>query len=311
MKKLWSEKYRPSGLAGYVFKDGKQKKQIEQWISQGALPHMLLSGAPGTGKSTLVKILLNELKIDPYDVMEVNASRDNGVDFIREKVTNFSETMGYGEMRYIFLDEADGLSPPAQGVLRGTMEKYSNSVRFLLTCNYPHKIMPAIKSRCETGRMHIEKLDNDEFLLRLVDILDKESVEIDIDALDTIVKKTYPDLRRGISMIQANTFNNKLLSPNEDAETVADYKIDMIALFRAKKYVEARRLICAQLLQDEYEEMYKFMYQNLDIWADGNADKENSAIIAIRDGLVKHAMCADLEINLSATFVELELIAKA
>lgn len=210
--------------------------------------------------------------------IEVNASKDNGVDFIRETITRFSETMGFGDMRYIFLDEADGLSPAAQGVLRGTMERYSSSVRFLLTCNYPNKVIPAIKSRCETGRMHIEKLDISEFYTRLVDVLDKESVEIDPDALELIVKTTYPDLRRGISMIQANSFAGKLSSPEAGAEVVADYKLDMVALFRSKKYTEARKLICGQLQQDEYEDMFKFMYQNLEIWSDGDENKEGQEI---------------------------------
>lgn len=308
MKKLWSEVYRPNTIAGYVFKDAKQKKQIEQWIKGGALPNSMFSGSPGTGKSTIVKLLLNELKVDPFDILEVNASKDNGVEFIRTKVATFSETMGVGDIKYIFLDEADGLSPEAQGILRGTIEKYSATVRFLLTCNYPHKIIDAIKSRCETGRMHIENLDNGEFIMRLVDILDNEKIEVDADALDAIVNKTYPDLRRAISMIQANSYDGKLHSPDADAEVISDFRVDMITLFRSGNYKEARTLICKNIRKDEYDDMYKFMYRNVEIW--GNTDlKQNKAILAIRDGLVKQLSCGDLELNLSATLVQLECIA--
>jgi replication factor C small subunit len=309
MKEMWSETYRPKIIGDYVFKDQKQKDQIEKWISGGALPHILLSGSPGTGKSTLIQVLLNELKIDPFDILTVNASRDNGVDFIREQVTNFSERMGVGNIRYIFLDEADGLSHAAQGVLRGTLEKYASSVRFLLTCNYPHKIMDAIKSRCEIGRMHIEKLDAGEFYTRLIDILEKESIEIDPDALESIVQKTYPDLRRGISMIQKNSISGKLTSPDLDSEVASEYKTDMVVLFKAGRFTDARKLICEKVSKDEYDEIYTFMYQNLEVWSEDDI-MQSRLLIAIRDGMINHTMCNDIELNLSATFAQLELISK-
>ena len=308
MNQLWCEKYRPRLLSDYVFKNQEQRHLLEKWVKEGFLPHMLLSGSPGTGKTTLAKVLLNELGVNSFDIKEVNASRDNNVDFIRDTIVRFVETMGFGSTRYVLLDEADYLSTAAQAVLRGVMETYSSTSRFILTCNYPHKIIPALQSRTEAGRIHIDSLDRDEYTLRLCNILIAENIEFDMDVVDSVVNGTYPDLRRGINKLQSSCFNGKL-SITESSEEVPDYRIDMIALFRAGRYREARELICSQVSTEEYEDIYRFMYRNLEVWAD-TEDKQNKCILAIRDGLVKHTSCADAELNLSATLVELEMISK-
>ncbi len=149
MKELWVEKYRPKKVSEYVFRDLLHKQRIENWISEGGIPHLLFSGGAGTGKTTLALLLVNELKVAEYDFLQINASRDNGVDLMREKLTNFGQTMPFGEYKVVLLDEADYLTPNGQAILRGIMEQYHEILRFILTCNYPNRIIPAIHSRCQ------------------------------------------------------------------------------------------------------------------------------------------------------------------
>ena len=304
MKELWTEKYRPASIDTYVFRDDRQKQQVAGWVAEGALPHLLFSGAPGTGKTTLAKVLLQELNVNDMDILEINASNENNVDTIRNKITNFSSTMPFGDLKYVLLDEADYITPNGQAALRGVMEMYHTSCRFILTCNYPQRIIPALHSRCQG--FHIEKLDVQEFTARLATICINEGVEIDLETLDTYVQATYPDLRKCINLVQQNVVDAVLQKPQSGDQSASDWMLQVIEMFKGGNYKPARELIVSQARPEEYEDVYRFMYRNLELWGNTEA-QQDQAVVLIRDGMVKSVSCADPEINLSATLIELQL----
>lgn len=301
MKELWVEKYRPKTVDGYVFRDDHQRKQIATWIKDKSIPHLLLSGAAGIGKTTLAKILINEIGIEDYDVLEINASRTNSVDDVRDKITNFVQMIPFGPFKVVLLDEADYLSPNAQAALRGVMEEYSQTSRFILTCNYPNRIIPALHSRCQG--FHVERTDQTEYTARVATILVEENIDFDLETLDMYVKVAYPDLRKCIQLVQQNSTEGKLESPNKGDAGEADWKFDMVTLFKAGKITEARKMLCGKLRAEEMEEVYRWLYDNLEIFGDDK--NQDSAIVIIKAGLVDHVVCADSEINLAATLVKL------
>jgi replication factor C small subunit len=301
MKELWVEKYRPKTLDGYVFRDENQRKQAKLWIKEKSIPHLLFSGAAGIGKTTMAKILINELEIPEYDVLEINASRTNSVDEVRNKITNFVQMIPFGPFKVVLLDEADYLSPNAQAALRGVMEEYHSTSRFILTCNYPNRIIPAIHSRCQG--YHIERIDQTEFTARVATILVEEKVDVDLETLDLYVKATYPDLRKCINMVQQNVSEGKLHAPSKGDEGAADWKFDMVELFKAGKISEARQLLCGKLRAEEMEEVYRWLYDNLAIF--GSEEKQDTAVLIIKQGLVDHTLVADPEINLAAVLIKL------
>jgi replication factor C small subunit len=302
MKELWVEKYRPNKVDGYVFRDAGQKKQILSWIKDGSIPHLLLSGSPGIGKTTLAKLLLHELEIPEYDILEMNASRERGIGEVRDRITNFISMMPFGPFKVVLLDEADYLTPDAQAAMRGVMEEYSSTSRFILTCNHPNKIIPAIHSRCQ--QMHFASIDQTEFTARVATILVEESVEFDLDVLDTYVKLTYPDLRKCINMLQQNVSENQLFVPNKGDAGESDYKVEMVELFKSGRIQDARKLLCAKARPEEIEGIFRWCYDNLDLFGSDEETKD-SAVLVIKQGLVDHTLCADPEINLSATLIKL------
>ena len=301
MKELWVEKYRPKSVEGYVFRDEAQKKQIQQWIKDQSIPHLLFSGNAGIGKTTLAKLLLHELNVNEFDILEINASRTNSVDDVRDKIVNFVQMIPFGDFKVVLLDEADYLSPNAQAALRGVMEEYHSFARFILTCNYPNKIIPAIHSRCQG--FHIARVDQTEFTARVAEILIAENVTPDLDILDTYVKATYPDLRKCINMVQMNVQDKSLLAPHESDSGEADWKLEMVDLFKAGKIAEARKLLCGTVRPEEMEGIYRWLYENLELF--GDDEKQDSAVLVIKQGLVDHTLVVDPEINLAATLIKL------
>ena len=301
MKQLWTEKYRPNDIDGYVFRDQAQKEQVATWIKEKTIPHLLFSGAPGVGKTTLAKILIHQLEIDEYDVLEINASRENSVDTIREKISGFVQTMPFGDFKIVLLDEADYISPNGQAALRGVMETYHASARFILTCNYPNRVIPALHSRCQG--FHIERIDQTEFTARVAEILIAEEITPDIDTLDTYVKATYPDLRKCINMVQMNSVSGELLPPEKSDAGESDWKLEMTELFKAGQITKARKLVCSQARPEEIEDVYKWLYDNIELF--GDEEKQESAILIIKQGLVDHTLVSDPEINLAATLIRL------
>lgn len=299
---LWVERYRPQTISDYVFTNQDVREQVDHWITQQNIPHLLFFGPAGTGKTTLAKILVQALNIDLTDVLFCNGSKEGRKIEWVDKLITFCQTMPFGPMKIVLIDEADYLNKDSvQPAMRNLMEDYSHSVRFILTCNYANRIIPPLKSRCH--EVQIEKTDKEQFAIRTIQILEQENIVFDPEVLMSYIDATYPDLRKCLNLLQANSITGTLLSARGSSKE-SDFRLDAVNLFKSGQQRRARELICKQARPEDAEEIFRWAYDNLDLWSK-TEQGQDEAIIIIRKGLVNHTSCADFEINLSATLTEL------
>lgn len=304
IKKLWFESYRPKTLEGYVFQNEQQENQIRKIIESGEIPHLLLTGGAGSGKTTIAEILINELGVDDCDVMRINASDKTGIDYIRDTILSFAGTYPLGKFKVVHLSEFDYMSQAAQGMLRAVLEENADTCRFLCTCNYENKIIPPIKSRMQHLRFKAPK--RDDVLMRMFEILSAEGVDFDPEIVDKYVDQAFPDLRKIINNMQLNTTDGKLGDPVHDSEG-GDYQFKLLDLITVGDLREIRKLVTEQCTSEQITEVYEFLYRNIGkhpkYAADQNAYEQ--ALCILLDGVYKHSLVAIPHLNFEATCIKL------
>ena len=295
---LWVEKYRPSTLDSYI---GNQhlRSKVKVYIESGDLPHLLLYGRAGTGKTTLAKLLVNNIDCD---YLYINASDENSVDVVREKVKNFASTLGFADMKVIILDECDYITPNAQAALRNLMETFSKSCRFILTCNYVERIIDPIQSRCQS--FQIIPPDRKEVAVHLNNILTKESVTSDIEDIVTIVNSGFPDLRREINAAQRQVVDGKLVI-DEGMSIQNDYKLQVLEILKTQDKKNSFKNI-RQLLADskvtDFSDLFRLLFDTVDDWGRGHVAE---CILVLAQYQQSDAVVVDKEINIMAMFIEI------
>ena len=290
---LWVEKYRPKTLNEFVSNDAFKEK-VKQWIADKSIPHLLLAGPFGTGKTSIGKILVSEI---PCDYLLINASDENGIDTLRTKVQDFCMTMGTQPIKIMFLDEADRLTPEAQDMMRNLMETYSDSTRFLLTCNYKERITGAIDSRSQ--RFEIKPPSKGEVMRKLVDILTTEKVQFEPKDAAFIVSSYYPDMRKIINFAQQSSTDGVLKIAKADS-TDRDYKTKLVDLLknynRQGVFTELRQLV-ADAGFSNYDEVYKYLFDHVNEYA-GN--KAAEVILLLADAVYQSSLVFEREITFVA-----------
>lgn len=295
---IWAERYRPNKLEDYVGND-TLKAKVKQYIETNDIPHLLLYGSAGTGKTTLAKLITNSIKCD---MLYINASDENGIDTIRVKIKNFACNIGFNPLKVIILDEADYFTPAGQAGLRNTMETFSEHTRFILTCNYHERIIEPIQSRCQAFAIHPPT--KKDVAANLVNILKKENIKMDKDGVVLLVNTHYPDIRAIINTAQRNVVDGVLTLAREDV-LEGDIKAKIVEMLKnddkKQAFTDIRQLLADNSIKN-FADFYTILFEKVEEYAPNNiAD----VIIILADGQFQDASVVDKEICFMSTIIKL------
>ena len=300
---LWVEKYRPSNLDTYIGNE-HLKSKVKVYLESGDLPHLLFYGRAGTGKTTLAKLLVKNIDCD---YLYINASDENSVEVVRDKVKNFASTLGFQDMKIIILDECDYITPNAQAALRNLMETFSRHCRFILTCNFVERIIDPIQSRCQS--FQIIPPDRKQVALHVSNILKNEKVDAKVDDIVTIVNGGYPDIRRVINATQRQVVNGKLVI-DEGMTIQNDYKLQVLDILKTqdkKNSFKNIRQVLADSKITDFSDLFRLLFDTVDDWGRGHVAE---CILILSQYQQSDAVVVDKEINIMAMFVEVIGIVK-
>ena len=295
---LWVEKYRPTTLDTYIGNE-HLKSKVSVYLESGDLPHLLLYGKAGTGKTTLAKLLVNNIECD---YMYINASDENSVDTVRNKVRGFASTMGFKDYNIIILDECDYITPNAQAALRNLMETFSKHCRFILTCNFVERIIDPIQSRCQS--FQVIPPSKKEVAVHMTNILKEEGIASKVDDIAGLVNAGYPDIRRVINSCQRQCVDGMLVVDKQSL-VESDYKMKLMEIIKKENKKDAfksvRKLLADSQVTD-FAELYKLMYDEVDSYGTGHIAE---CILIIAKYQLSDSQVVDKEINAMAMIIEL------